>query len=84
MVPIFVVLTIIMAWCCYLRFTTFMQRQRIEWVEVFESTQETSRTISRKQAKENLRKFNELTSDGNSVVKGSSRFDQHWYDQREI
>jgi hypothetical protein len=51
---------------------------------VFESTEETSRTISRKQAKENLRKFNELTTDGNNVDQGSSRFDQHWYNQREI
>jgi ABC-type sugar transport system permease subunit len=35
MVPLFIVLLVIMAWCFYLRFVmAFMKRKRLLWVEV--------------------------------------------------
>jgi hypothetical protein len=82
--PMFAVLIIIMIWCFYLKFMiTFIQRNRIVWVEVFDSTKET-KTITRKEAKNNLRKFIDITKEDKNTTHVRSRFDQHWYDYREI
>ena len=61
MVPLFVVLTVIMLWCIYLRFVmAFMKRKRLLWVEV-QAIDNSEYSISRNEAKQNLHLVGEIT-----------------------
>ena len=61
MVPLFVVLTVIMFWCIYLRFVmAFMKRKRLLWVEV-QAIDNSEYSISRNEAKQNLHLVGEIT-----------------------
>jgi hypothetical protein len=81
MVPLFIVLTVIMIWCFYLRFVmAFIKRKRLLWVEVQDHTN-SEYSITRNVAKQNLHLVGEITQKLKSY---NYLFDKYWYRQREF
>lgn len=76
MVPLFVVASVIMTWCIYLRFVmAFMKRKRLLWVEV-QDINNSEYSISRNEAKQNLHLVGEITQKLKSY---NYLFDKYWY-----